>query len=627
MDVKKLAQDLIPLVGGKENIKGVLHCMTRLRFQLADMSKAQLSAIEALDGVMGVKEVGAQTQVIIGPNVAEVYKEVTHIVGDLKDTGSVPDSEAAEEKSKLTAKLLDMISGIFAPIIPLITGAGMIKAILVIMVAFGLPDDSTEYYILNFIADSGFYFFPVVLAFSSAKKFGCNPYLAAMIGGVLIHPNWTALVAAGNPIDFFGIPVRLFSYGSSILPIILTVWFMSYVERFAEKVSPNMVKAILKPLITMAVTSLVSLIILAPLGSYIGSLLSNGIAFLDQTVPVLVPTIVGAVQPFLVFFGMHLAIFPPLQTIQLAEMGYETVCGPGFLAAVLACAGATLGFALRCKDKKVKELGFSTGFTALCGVTEPAVYGIIVKYKQIIPAVVLGGLCGGLFAGIFHLKRYAIAAPGIPALPTFMGEDPNNIFIAIGTVCIAFLVSSVTAFILGKDKKAVNVPDQAAGIDQAADIREIPAAEPNTLYAPMNGEIVPLDQVPDETFASGILGHGFAIKPSKPYVYAPFDGKVIQTMDSKHAVGLQSDDGIEVLIHVGIDTVDMNGEGFDLKCLEGDAVKRGQLLLTFDPEAIKKAGHPDITVVAVTNSDDYTSVNVEKTGIVQASDKVLTVVK
>ncbi len=348
----------------------------------------------------------------------------------------------------------------------------------------------------------------------------------------------------------------------------------------------------------------------------------------------LVPTIVGAIQPLLVFFGMHLAIFPPLQTIQLAEMGYETVCGPGFLAAILACAGATLGFAVRSKDKNVKELGFSTGFTALCGVTEPAVYGIIVKYKQIIPAVVLGGVTGGLFAGIFHLKRYAIATPGIPALPTFMGEDPNNIFVAIGTVCIAFVVSAVAAFFLGADKKEVKKGAASAGRGNAEEaasrIRpeaELPEAEPNTLYAPLEGEIVPLEQVPDETFASGVLGQGFAVRPSKPCVYAPFDGTVIQTMDTKHAVGLQSEDGMEVLIHVGIDTVDMNGEGFDLKCKEGDEIKRGQLLLSFDPEAIRKAGHPDITVVAVTNSFDYTSVNVEKTGTASAMDKVLTVTK
>lgn len=619
MNVTKLAADLIPLVGGKENIKSVIHCMTRLRFQLADMSKAEISDIEQLDGVMGVKEVGVQTQVIIGPNVAEVYKEVTRLLGDVQRNSSTESEPVEEEKQKLSAKLLDMISGIFAPVIPLITGAGMIKAILTILVMFGLPNTSQEYYILNFIADSGFYFFPVVLAFSSAKKFGCNPYLAAMIGGVLIHPSWNALVAAGETVTFFGLPVKLFSYSSSILPTILTVWFMSYVERFAEKVSPNMVKAILKPLITMAVTALVSLIALAPLGAYIGGILSGVIGFLDSKVPVLVPTIVGAIQPFLVFFGMHLAIFPPLQTLQLAEMGYETVCGPGFLAAVLACSGATIGFGIRTKDKKAKELAFSTGFTAFCGVTEPAVYGIIVKYKQIIPAVVLGGISGGLFAGIFHLKRYALATPGVPALPTFIGEDSNNIFVAIGTVCIAFVVSLVAAFILSGEKK------ETKKANNKTDMTSTLPTQPNTLYAPLTGQVIPLEQVPDETFSAGILGNGFAIQPTVPNVYAPFDGTVIQTMDSKHAIGIQSNDGMEVLIHVGIDTVDMNGTGFTLHCAEGDQIKRGQLLLTFDPKAIEKAGHPTVTVVVVTNTDLYTSVNLEKTGSVVAMDPVLTV--
>lgn len=622
MDVQKLAADLLPLVGGKENIRSVLHCMTRLRFQLADQSKAQLEAIEKLDGVMGVKEVGAQTQVIIGPNVAQVYKAVTQLTGDLGgDAASAP--QEAEEKQKFSAKILDTISGIFAPVVPLITGAGMIKALLTILVLFGLPSDSQEYTILNFIADSGFYFFPVVLAFSSAKKFGCNPYLAAMIGGVLIHPTWNALVAAGDPVSFFGIPVKLFSYGSSILPTILTVLFMSYVERFAEKVSPNMVKAILKPLITMAVTALVSLIVLAPLGAYIGSLLSGAISFLDRNVPLLVPTIVGGIQPFLVFFGMHLAIFPPLQTIQLSEMGYETVCGPGFLAAVLACSGAAIGFGLRTRDKNAKELALSTGFTAFCGVTEPAVYGIIVKYKHTIPAVVLGGVCGGLFAGVFHLKRYAIASPGVPALPTFIGEDPNNIFVAIGTVCIAFLVSLVASYLLSGDKKAAKQPAPASAPD--TDLLPCGQAAAHTLYAPMTGTVIPLEEVPDETFSSGILGQGLAIWPDDSAVLAPFDGTVIQTVDSRHALGLCSADGMEVLIHVGIDTVDMNGQGFTLHCKEGDQIQRGQHLLTFDPKAIQAAGHPAVTVVVVTNSDDYQSIQTVKTGPTASMDPVLTV--
>lgn len=445
-------------------------------------------------------------------------------------TPPLPPSEG-EEKQKLSAKLLDTVSGIFAPVVPLITGAGMIKAILTILVVFGLPNDSQEYTILNFIADSGFYFFPVVLAFSSAKKFGCNPYLAAMIGGVLIHPTWTSLVSAGDPVSFFGIPVKLNNYGSSVLPIILTVLFMSFVERFAEKVSPNMVKAILKPLITMAVTALVSLIVLAPLRSYIGGILAGAISFLDQNVPVLVPTIVGGIQPSLVFFGRHLAIFPPLQTIQLAEMGYETVCGPGFLAAVLACSGAAIGFGLRTRDKNAKELAFSTGFTA-------------------------------------------------------------------------FVISLVAAYLLSGDKKKSAQP----AAPQDADLHPTDTAAAHTLYAPLTGTVIPLEEVPDETFSAGILGQGLAIRPDDPTVYAPFDGTVIQTVDSKHAVGLRSADGMEVLIHVGIDTVDMNGQGFTLYCKEGDTVRRGQRLLTFDPKAIEAAGHPTVTVVIVTNSDDYQAV-------------------
>lgn len=335
----------------------------------------------------------------------------------------------------------------------------------------------------------------------------------------------------------------------------------------------------------------------------------------------LVPTIVGGIQPFLVFFGMHLAIFPPLQTIQLAEMGYETVCGPGFLAAVLACSGAAIGFGLRTRDKNAKELAFSTGFTAFCGVTEPAVYGIIVKYKKIIPAVVLGGVCGGLFAGIFHLKRYAIASPGVPALPTFIGEDPNNIFVAIGTVCIAFVISLVAAYLLSGDKKKSAQP----AAPQDADLHPTDTAAAHTLYAPLTGTVIPLEEVPDETFSAGILGQGLAIRPDDPTVYAPFDGTVIQTVDSKHAVGLRSADGMEVLIHVGIDTVDMNGQGFTLYCKEGDTVRRGQRLLTFDPKAIEAAGHPTVTVVIVTNSDDYQAVTPLKIGPAAAMDPVLTV--
>lgn len=611
MDARKLAEDCVSLVGGKENIINVIHCATRLRFQLVDMKKAKIKDIEALKDVLAVKEVGAQTQIIIGPNVNKVYKEILEIIGDLKIEASVEDNE----KTKLSARILDLVSGIFAPIIPVIAGAGMIKAVLTILVLLGLPNTSKEYYILNFIADSAFYFFPVVLGFSSASKFGCNPYLAAMIGGVLIHPNWISLVSAGEATTFFGLPIKLFSYSSSVLPIILTVWFMSYVERFADKYSPSILKAILSPLITLAITSIVSLIIIAPIGAYVGGILAKGIAFLDANMPAVVPTIVGGIQPFLVFFGMHLAIFPALQTIQLADMGYEIVTGPGFLAANLAIAGATMGIAVRSKNKSVKELAFSSGFTALCGITEPAIYGTIVKIKRAIPAVVIGGVSGGLFAGIFHLKRYAFANPGIPALPTFIGEDTNNILIAIATVIIAFVVSFVLAYMFAIKEEVLEASEKNSEI----------ITESEAVYAPLSGNIIPVEEIPDPTFASGIIGKGVGIEPDGDTVFAPFDGTIVMVTGTKHAIGIKSNDGIEILIHVGIDTVQMEGKPFELKCKEGDTVRCGQPILKFDTSEIKKAGYSNITAVLITNSDEYSGIKVEKLGKTPACEKILCV--
>lgn len=465
MDNVQLANDCVRLVGGKENVATVTHCFTRLRFKLKDKSKADLEALKGLDGTLDALEVGDQTQVIIGPQVNEVFKEVERVVGKsvaaptpVQDDAAAAADVPAEKKGFSVGGLLDTITGIFAPVITAITAGGMVKAALLIMGLFGLPTDSQEYYILNFIADSVFYFLPILLAFSSANKFGCNPYIAAIVGGVLLHPNWNALVTAGEPVSFFGLPVTLYSYSSSVLPIILTVLFMSYVERFAEKVSPNVVKAVLQPLLTLGITAPVALIVIGPLGSFIGGIFASILSFLDTNVPVLVPTIVGAVCPLLVFAGMHLAIFPSLQTIQLAAMGYETVCGPGMLASNMAIAGATLATAFRVKSAKNREMSISTGITALCGITEPALYGVVFKFHKPLIAGMIGGAVGGLFAGIMHLKRYAFATPGIPALPTFMGDDPMNIVIAIATVAIAFAVAFVVSWVLGVDEDASKAP-------------------------------------------------------------------------------------------------------------------------------------------------------------------------
>lgn len=603
MDNKQLAKECVRLVGGGDNISTMTHCATRLRLQLVDRSKAQIKEIEALDGVLGVKEVGIQTQIIIGPGVPKVYKEIEALVGP--KAGAAQGGDEKAEKGPLVGQLLDIVTGIFAPVINAITAGGMVKAALLIMVMFGLSNQSKEYYILNFIADSVFYFLPILLAFSSAQKFGCNQYIAAVVGGVLLHPNWNALVSAGDPVAFFGVPVTLWSYTSSVLPIILTVLFMSFVEKLAEKYVPNVVKAVVRPLLVLGITAPVALIVIGPLGSYLGKIFAIGLSFLDHNAPVLVPTLVGIVCPLLIFVGMHLAIFPALQTVQLADMGYETVCGPGMLASNIAVAGATLAVALKSKNAKTKELGLSTGVTALCGITEPALYGIITKFKRPLIAVMIGGGCAGLFAGITHVKRYAFASPGIPALPTFIGDDPTNIYFAIATVGVSFTVSFLISWFLA-DRE-----DGSSGKKAAA-----PAVktEPKTLYVPVSGKVVPMEQIQDPVFSSGDLGTGCGIDPDSGEILAPFNGEITMVADTGHAIGLLSEDGVEALIHVGINTVEMKGKGFKVLCEEGDKIVCGQKLMTFDRKAIKEGGYLDTVVVLVTNPDDYSGVALKASG-------------
>jgi PTS system beta-glucosides-specific IIC component len=448
MDYKKVAQDCMRLVGGKENVNTAAHCATRLRLQLVDKSKADIAGIKALDDVIDVKEVGIQTQIIIGPSVSEVYKQFSALMdGTPKTVEKV--SYEKPKRGAIINKLMDLISGVFGPIIPAVTGAGMIKAIMAVAVLLGLSTTSQEYYILNFIADAGFYFLPVLLAYSCANKFGCNPYMAAMIALGMMHPNWSALVSAGEPVSFVGIPVTLVSYGNSVLPIFLMVWVMSYIEKFADKVSPNVVKAILKPMITIILTALLAFIVIGPIGTWVGNAIAGVVNTVQETVPMVTYTLVGATWPLLVFAGLHMAIFPPIQMAQAVQLGYETITGPSALAANTAVGAASIAAGLRCKNKKNREISISAGITALCGITEPALYGVVFKFKRPLIATMIGGACGGFFAGMTHLKRYAAGNPGLPTLGVFIGEEPMNIVYAVITVVIAVVVAFIVSFLLG----------------------------------------------------------------------------------------------------------------------------------------------------------------------------------
>jgi len=604
MDYKKLASTILEKVGGEKNVISVGHCATRLRFNLKDDKKADTDFLKSLKGVVGVVNKGGQYQVVIGSDVRNVYKQ-------LLELGSFNNNDVSSEKGEvkgIITKALDTIAGIFFPIVPALTGAGMLKAVMALAVAFGwLSSKSSTYQFINYIGDTAFYFLPILLAGSAAKKFKCNEYAAMAIGGVLLHPNFTTMVAnakkAGEGLQLLGLPVSLVSYGSSVIPIILAIWFMSYVERFADKITPGTIKLFGVPLLTLMIVAPVTLIAIGPLGNILGIGLGVGVNFLNSYASWLVPLLVGALTPLMVMTGMHYGLIP-IGINMLATTGYDTVAGPGMMVSNIAQGGASLAVAMRAKNKDVKQLAGSVWITAVLGITEPAMYGISLRFKKPLYAAMIGGGAAGLFIGVMGVGRYAQVAPGLLALPSFIGPDgfSNVIYAAIGCA-IAFIVSFIASFMLGIDEPDQDTKELVDKAEVAIDV-----ASSGVIYAPIKGRTVDLKEVSDPVFADGIMGQGIAIIPEEGAVYAPVDGVVSALFDTKHAIGITSDDGVEILIHVGIDTVKMNGRCYKAHIQKDQKVKKGDKLLEFDMKAIKEEGYDLITPVLIVNSSDYAEV-------------------
>lgn len=451
--MKELAEKCIEYVGGTPNIKAVSHCATRLRLTLVDQKYVNEKALLELPEVMKVMNVGAQTQIIIGSDAPELYGVVSKIV----DTDSsskqmdIQSSVKKDDKKQIVGKFFDACSSMFTPLVPAFTAAGMIKAVLAVLVAvFGLAKTSQEYIIINYVSDTIFYFLPIYLGVTAATYFGCNKFIAAAIAAMFVHPTYTGMVSAGDAVSFFGIPVVLYNYSSTVFPTILTVWFMSYIEKIARKISPKVIKAIMEPMLTLLITFPVGLLILGPIGAILGDWLMNVFAAIDASIPFLVPMIVGAVSPFLVFVGMHRAV-GTLETMQIAQIGYSSLLGTGMLASNIAQGASTLALSLKSKDEKVKPLAFTAGITALCGITEPALYGFTAKNKKSLIATIIGGGAGGFYAGITHVVRFAKGAPGLPTLPVFISlENSMNLVHACITVVISFAVAFFVAWMIMK---------------------------------------------------------------------------------------------------------------------------------------------------------------------------------
>ena len=620
MDYSQLAKAIVEKVGGKDNITGLTHCVTRLRFNLADEAKADTEGLKKMEGVIGVIQKGGQYQVVVGNDVKFIYQAV--MKNEKLDFDGVQPASVGEENRSVIAKVLDTISGIFVPIVPMLAGAGMLKALLSVLVLAKLVDPASQTFVIfNFMGDAGFYFLPVILAASAARKFNVNPYIAMAIGGILLHPNFTGMVAgareAGTSIAVFGMPVRLSTYGNSVVPIILAIWFMSYVEPFVDRVIPKSLRMVLAPLFTMLIVGLATLVVLGPLGNYLGEGVGILLAYLNTYASWLVPMLVGAFTPLMVMTGMHYGLIP-IGINMLASSGYDTVAGPGMTVSNIAQGGASLAVAFKTKDADVKRLASSVWLTAVLGVTEPALYGINLRYKRPLISAMIGGGAAGLFIGIFGVRRFAQVAPGLLALPAFIGpEGLANFYYAVIGCVIAFVVSFLVQYVWGLEEE---VPAVETGIEPALSGDE-------TITAPLSGTVIKLSDVADEVFASGMMGSGAAIIPSEGKVYAPADATVTVLLDTKHAIGLRTDAGAEILIHVGMDTVELGGKHFETHVAKDQHVTKGTLLLSFDAEEIKAAGYDITTPIVVTNAAEYPEFVQEDDGTVTAGAAFLTLKK
>ncbi len=634
MDFKELATTILENVGGKENVKSVVHCATRLRFTLVDSSIANTQVLSKTKGVLKVVDAGGQYQIVIGPDVAQVYQEVVTL-GGFEAKAAIEDGKAqADDNRSAFSKALEGIASIFQPVIPAICGAGLLKAVLALCSVLKWIDTAGQtYIILNALSDSAFYFLPILLAQSCAKKFKCNQGTAMALAGLLVYPSFITLLKGEEAVKIFNlIPVTKATYTSSVIPIILGVWFMSLVEHFVQKYCPKAVKFFFVPFFSLVIGGVVTICALGPIGAWLSDLINLFFSWLKDVAPWLVPTVVGVTSPLLVMTGTHYGLIP-IGTNNLVTVGHDAVVGPGMLVSNVAQGAAGFAVAVRSKDPEVKQLASSGGLTGILGITEPVLYGINLKYMFPLYAAMIGGGVGGLFLGITGVERFGSGSPGLLVLPVYLpteeglaaGFTMSNFTNAVIGVIIAMAVSFVACFIMyGIWQKKGKLED----LNDSSAIKEEPKNNDDaTIYAPCKGEVVELKDVKDEVFSSGAMGKGIAINPSEGKIYAPCDGEISVFFPTGHAIGIVADNGSEVLIHVGMDTVNLNGKGFTPKAKEGDKVKKGQLLLEVDLDEIKKANLSCITPIIITNTASLKDVVVADAKKANVGDKLITIVK
>ncbi|MDU3064381.1 MAG: beta-glucoside-specific PTS transporter subunit IIABC [Clostridioides difficile] len=595
MNYKKTAIDIIEQVGGSKNILALEHCSTRLRFKLIDRSKVNQDALKKVQGVMSIVN-GAQFQVVIGNSVVDVYDEILKVCPlDTNDS-----TVKTEEKINLGTKFIEFIINIFQPLIFAIAGAGILKSLLMLLAMFNiLKSDSTIYTLLVAISDATFYFLPLMVAVTTANVLKCNRLVAIAAVGYLLLPATTTALSEG--VELFGFTIPNIAYNAQVFPAILCVSFLATMEKIFNKYSPKPIRTFFVPMMSLAITVPITLTILGPLGYNVGTIFTTIILFLYNKMGFLVVGLLAGFLPFMVATGMHKALIPySINTI--GKLGYEALYMTSSLAHNISESGACFAVALRTKDETLKQTALSAGISALMGITEPALYGITLQHKRAMLGVVFSSAISGTFLGLFAVKGFVIVGPGLASMSMFI--DPNNgnnlIFASIGFV-IAILGSFIITLIIWKED--TNTVESSIGDVVEEELEE--EKEVNILVTPVEGKVIDLSKVNDELFASKTLGDGVAIIPTNGNLYAPCDSEVVMLFETKHAIGLRTKNGAEILIHIGINTVSMNGDGFKTFVKTGDNVKEGDLLIQFDLDKISHANLDSTVMIVNNNGADY----------------------
>lgn len=623
MKYDTLASEILAGVGGRDNVKSLVHCATRLRFKLYDGGRTDAAALKENPGVIMVVESGGQFQVVVGNHVAEVYHAVNQAAG-LGD-GTAADEAGDGKKENLFSRFIDVVSGIFTPLLGVMAASGILKGFLALSLACGwLLENSGTFKMLFAASDALFYFFPIMLGYTAGKKFGGNPFVTMAIGGALTHPlMMAAFEAAQQPGAvreyFFGIPLTFINYSSSVIPIIFAAWASCRLEPLFNRVIHSALRNFITPLLCLAITVPLTFLLIGPAATWLSHLLANGYQSIYAFNPIIAGAFMGAMWQVCVIFGLHWGLVP-LMINNLSVLGRDTMV-PLLLPAVMGQVGATLGVMLRTRDAKLRALSGSAIGAGIFGITEPAVYGVTLPNKRPFIFGCIGGALGGAVIGYFHTATYSFGLVSVFTFAQIIPADGFNATVwgAIGGTLLSFGFAALASYLFGvvpADEAAPQEPKPVASLNR----KEV-------VVSPIAGEVMPLEQVNDATFASGLLGKGVAIAPQQGRVVAPVAGRVASLFKTKHAIGIESEDGAEILIHVGIDTVKLDGLHFTAHVQEGDRVKPGDLLIEFDQAAIHAAGFDTTTPIIVSNSDDYVDVLAGGQGRVQEQAPLLTLLR